>query len=85
MMRVVIAQANAPPTVRMSPNVWRGSSAGVGNPNATNMPANDRHSPIHCQSLNRSAGRKMRAPSTTKNGARYRNNTARVAVVKARP
>jgi hypothetical protein len=54
----------------ISPINWRGSSAGVGAPNATIMPANDSARPIHCCGLKRSIGRKMRAPSTTKNGAR---------------
>ena len=39
------AQNAAAPTIMMSPSAWRGSSAGVGKPNATIMPAKDRPKP----------------------------------------
>ena len=68
--RVVAAHAIAAPTIMRSPIAWRGSTAGVGKPKATAMPANDSASPIHWGRWKRSAGRKIRAPSTTKNGAR---------------
>ena len=63
MSSVVPAQNAAAPTIMMSPSAWRGSSAGVGKPNATSMPANDKRKADPLRRLKRSTGRKMRAPS----------------------
>ena len=42
MISVVAAQNSAAPTIIRSPMAWRGSSAGVGRPKATTMPAKDK-------------------------------------------
>jgi hypothetical protein len=70
MIKVDAAQANAAPIISTSPSVCRGSSAGVGTPKATSMPAKESANPSHCGAWNRSAGRNTRVPSTTMNGAR---------------
>ena len=81
MINVVAAQKSAAPTIMMSPISLARIERGRRQPKATTMPANDKASPSHCAELKRSAGRTMRAPSTTKKGARYMNSVARVAVV----
>jgi hypothetical protein len=45
---VVAAHSMAAPTIMTSPMIWRGSSAGVGRPKATSIPAKDNARPAHC-------------------------------------